>query len=96
MYITPRISGNSVGNIKYTKGWNGVLFIHNGPYEEGVFKFRIDFTLKYPLNLPTVMFSPKQIFHPFVKFESGKMDIEAIFAKSEMYDDQNYIAGQLI
>ena len=62
MYITPRIGiapQGSGSSMKITKGWNGVIFVKDGPYEDGIFKFRIDFTLKYPLNLPTVMFSPK-------------------------------------
>ena len=57
MYITPMIQTQNDGDkISYTKGWNGVIFVHSGPYEQGVFKFRIDFTLKYPLQLPTVLF----------------------------------------
>ena len=78
MYLAPRM-GKAPKNIKinfgYTKGWTGVIFVHNGSYEEGIFKFRIDFTHKYPLNLPIVMFNPKQVFHPYVNFESGKLDI---------------------
>ena len=78
MYLNPRMGPAPQGSgsqMKITKGWNGVIFVKDGPYEDGIFKFRIDFTLKYPLNLPTVMFSPKQVYHPYVKFESGKLDI---------------------
>ena len=78
MYITPmiQIQNQSTGDqIKYTKGWNGVIFVHSGPYEQGVFKFRIDFTLKYPLHLPAVLFKSRQVYHPFVKFETGSLDV---------------------
>ena len=42
------------------------------------------------------MFTQNQVFHPFVKFESGKLDVYSLYAKSNMYDDENYIAGQVI
>ena len=94
MYLTPRLGPAPQGSgskMKITKGWNGVIFVKDGPYEDGIFKFRIDFTLKYPLNLPTVMFSPKQVYHPHVKFESGKLDIQTLFQMPSSHEDDNYI-----
>jgi ubiquitin-protein ligase len=49
LYLTPRMAGST------TKGWNGVIFVHQGPYQDGVFKFRIDFPQLY--QTPVVMFS---------------------------------------
>ena len=52
MYLSPRMGPAPQGSgtkMKITKGWNGVIFVKDGPYEAGIFKFRIDFTLKYPL-----------------------------------------------
>ena len=99
MYITPMMRTdllNTGGDLFATKGWNGVIFVHSGPYELGVFKFRISFAMKHPLTLPTVMFKGKQVYHPFVKFESGKLDVQSLFSNKPGYEDENYYSGQLI
>jgi ubiquitin-protein ligase len=56
LYLTSRTDGS--------RGWNGVIFVHQGPYEEGVFKFRIDFPKIY--STPVVMFTPSQVYNPYV------------------------------
>ena len=96
MYITPMMRTdllNTGGDLFATKGWNGVIFVHSGPYELGVFKFRISFAMKHPLTLPTVMFKGKQVYHPFVKFESGKLDVQSLFSNKPGYEDENYYSG---
>ena len=35
LYLTPREENEL--------GWNGVIFVHTGAYQDGVFKFSIDF-----------------------------------------------------
>ena len=52
LYITPRVATLEGISHNVTRGWNGVIFINQGVYEGGVFKFRIDFPLQYPLKLP--------------------------------------------
>jgi len=42
--------------LNYNKGWNGVIFVHTGPYEDQNFKFRVDFRDRP--QLPFVMFTP--------------------------------------
>ena len=106
MYLTPRLSPSPlIGAVpleaaaasSVTKGWNGVLFIHEGIYEGGVFKFRIDFPMSYPLNLPSVKFQANQVFHPFVELESGILDLVPLFMQSDRsHNDQNYVDGLLV
>lgn len=83
MYLTPRVGPSPLEGHSQpvTKGWNGVLFVHQGPYEGGVFKFRIDFPMAgFPLNLPSVRFTtPRQVFSPLVHFESGDFDFVRLF-----------------
>ena len=75
-------------NFKVTKAWNGVLFVHQGAYEGGVFKFKIDFPMIYPLNLPIVTFTARQVFSPVVKLETGVLDLARLFELSDhTYND---------
>lgn len=85
-------------DFQVTKGWNGIIFVHEGAYAGGIFKFRIDFPQRYPLNLPLVSFSPHQVLHPLVKFESGRLELASFFEMPERtsYCDANYIDGKLI
>ena len=68
-----------------------------GAYEGGVFKFKIDFPLKYPLNLPLVTFTQKQVYHPLVELQSGRLDLARLFEHPDSsYCDENYICGRLV
>ena len=99
MYLTPRMGESPLEQVscQVTKGWNGILFVHDGPYEGGVFKFKIDFPLKYPLNLPQVTFTQKQVYHPLVELPSGRLDLARLFEHPDSsYCDENYISGQLV
>ena len=99
MYLTPRVGSAPIDGVDFqvTKGWNGVVFIHEGLYEGGVFKFRIDFPISYPLNLPTVKFQAKQVFHPAVELESGMLDLVPFFEQPDRsHCDENYIDGVLV
>ena len=39
-----------------------------------MFKFKVIFPLAYPTGSPQVYFMPQQVFHPYVKIETGKLD----------------------
>ncbi|RNA40197.1 AKT-interacting -like [Brachionus plicatilis] len=53
--------------------WYGVIFLHQGLYEGGVFRF----TLFIPENFdcPRVIFNPI-VFHPLINNETGELDIK--------------------
>jgi len=61
--------------------WFGVLFIRQGYYQEGVFRF----TVKIPQQFPdgdcprVILDSP--VFHPLVHPESGELDVRRGFQK---------------
>ncbi|CAF0801093.1 unnamed protein product [Brachionus calyciflorus] len=53
--------------------WYGVIFLHQGLYEGGVFRF----TLFIPDNFdcPRVIFNPI-IYHPLINNETGELDVK--------------------
>eukprot|EP01012_Entosiphon_sulcatum_P048003 TRINITY_DN6584_c0_g1_i1.p1 TRINITY_DN6584_c0_g1~~TRINITY_DN6584_c0_g1_i1.p1 ORF type:complete len:231 (-),score=38.45 TRINITY_DN6584_c0_g1_i1:8-700(-) len=59
------------------KAWNGVLFMRNGLYRKGVFKFTITFPDDYPHACPTVKFTTR-VFHPQVA-PDGRVDVSAVY-----------------
>ena len=67
LYLTPRVVDG-----QQTKGWNGVVWVHSGPYAgDHSFKFRIDFPQF--LKMPVVKFSTLQVYHPYVSLDSGQL-----------------------
>lgn len=59
--------------------WYGVLFIHHGIYEEGIFKFVMSIPQNYPDgDCPLVKFVPP-VYHPLVNIETGELDIKQAF-----------------
>lgn len=59
--------------------WYGVLFIHHGFYEEGVFKFIMTIPENYPDgDCPIVKFVPA-VYHPLINFETGEVDVKQAF-----------------
>ncbi|WWC89298.1 uncharacterized protein L201_004219 [Kwoniella dendrophila CBS 6074] len=57
IYITP----SKEGILK----WNGVFFVHRGPYVGSILRFTILFPFTYPQNGPTLRFD-SDVFHPMV------------------------------
>ncbi|KAK6910042.1 hypothetical protein I203_104071 [Kwoniella mangroviensis CBS 8507] len=57
IYITPSREG--------LLRWNGVFFVHRGPYAGSILRFIILFPPTYPQNGPTLRFD-SDVFHPMV------------------------------
>ncbi|XP_070574120.1 AKT-interacting protein-like isoform X2 [Ptychodera flava] len=61
--------------------WFGVLFIRQGLYQEGIFKFTLSIPENYPDgDCPRLVFDPP-IFHPIVDPMSGELDVKRTFTK---------------
>ena len=55
VYILPQFNNISI--------WHGVVFVRDGYYKNGIFKFKIKIPNKYPNVEPTVEFFSK-MYHP--------------------------------
>jgi len=51
-----------------------VIFVREGYYREGIFKFEIHIPQNYPSKPPEIQFTTK-IFHPLVDISTGKLDL---------------------
>ena len=60
------------------KVWHGVIFIREGLYKDGIFKFVITIPQNYPAKAPEITFTSK-VFHPYVDFSNGKLDLSVNF-----------------
>ncbi|RKP14780.1 ubiquitin-conjugating enzyme/RWD-like protein, partial [Piptocephalis cylindrospora] len=69
MYVIPATDNIHV--------WYGVLFLHDGDYENAVFKFRLTIPESYPAQGPTLTFI-SDVFHPLVD-PSGILSLRARF-----------------
>jgi len=59
--------------------WFGVIFIRQGTYEDGVFRFTLDIPNNYPDgDCPTITFTPP-VYHPFIDAKSGKLNVSQGF-----------------
>jgi hypothetical protein len=45
--------------------WHGVIFVHSGPYSQGIFRFIVDIPSEYPAAAPAVRFTSR-VAHPMV------------------------------
>ena len=57
VYILPQFDNISI--------WHGVVFVRDGYYKNGIFKFKIKIPNKYPNDEPQVIFFSK-VFHPLI------------------------------
>lgn len=57
--------------------WYGVMFVQQGYYRKGIFKFVIDLPRTYPKERPVVTFLTP-IFHPYVR-SNGQLDLSLAF-----------------
>lgn len=59
--------------------WNGVIFIRNGIYQGGAYRFTLDISNEFPDSVaPRVTFFPP-VFHPMMDSESGQFDVNQGF-----------------
>ncbi|XP_069956130.1 AKT-interacting protein-like isoform X2 [Cherax quadricarinatus] len=60
--------------------WFGVIFIRQGIYQEGIFRFNLHIPENYPDgDVPTVIFETA-VFHPLIDPDSRELDIKRGFA----------------
>ncbi|KAK3598901.1 hypothetical protein CHS0354_036207 [Potamilus streckersoni] len=61
--------------------WNGVLFVRQGQYQDGVFKFTVNIPENFPHGeCPRVIFE-FPLFHPVVDPHTGELDVKRGFPK---------------
>jgi len=61
--------------------WFGVLFIRQGPYQEGVFRFHVEIPENYPDgDVPKVVFD-NPVFHPSVDPNTNSLNVKQGFHK---------------
>jgi len=71
LYVLP-----SADNIRR---WHGVVFVRNGYYGPGIYKFIIDIPEAYPKEIPRILFTSK-MFHPLINPTNGELDTSIEFA----------------
>ncbi|CCI43186.1 unnamed protein product [Albugo candida] len=72
IYVLPSFDNSRI--------WYGTIFIHQGLYRNGIFKFTIEIPSDYngPGTYPSIVFS-SSIFHPYVSPQTRKLDLKAKF-----------------
>lgn len=61
--------------------WHGVLFVRQGLYQEGVFRFSVQIPESYPDgDCPRVIFDPP-VFHPVIDPDTGELDVKRAIHK---------------
>ncbi|KAI8049420.1 ubiquitin-conjugating enzyme/RWD-like protein [Gilbertella persicaria] len=65
--------------------WYGVIFVHQGLYQSGVFKFRVAIPESYPEYSPSVTFM-SDMFHPLID-GGGNLSISQQFPTWRPYED---------
>ncbi|ORZ06843.1 ubiquitin-conjugating enzyme/RWD-like protein [Absidia repens] len=65
--------------------WYGILFLHQGLYNSGIFKFRLSIPENYPFGMPSVTFLT-DIFHPLIDSQ-GALRLSSAFPVWRPYQD---------
>ncbi|CDU24070.1 uncharacterized protein SPSC_02699 [Sporisorium scitamineum] len=58
--------------------WHSVIFVQNGPFSGGIFRFDIVFPPSYPSATPQVFFPPT-LLHPLVDPDTGRLLLSSRF-----------------
>lgn len=58
--------------------WHGVIFVQNGPFSGGIFRFDVVFPPTYPSATPQVFFPPT-LLHPLVDPDTGRLLLSSRF-----------------
>jgi len=67
LYVIPSASSSLI--------WYGVIFIHQGIYQGGVFRFTLFLPDNFPDECPRIIFNPI-VYHPLISAESGELDVK--------------------
>jgi ubiquitin-protein ligase len=70
IYVLPQVNNINI--------WQGVIFIRQGYFKDGIFRFKIEIPENYPNSSPH-MFFHNYIFHPLIDFETLELSIGAQF-----------------
>lgn len=61
--------------------WHAVIFVQNGPFSGGVFRFDLVFPSTYPCATPQVFFPPT-LLHPLVDPDTGRLLLSSRFPQA--------------
>ncbi len=59
--------------------WDGVIFLQQELYSQGVFRFRVDIPLDFPSPAPPRVFFLSNIFHPAIDPATGELNLARKF-----------------
>ena len=71
VYVVPRGLG--------VREWRGVVFVDEGYYRTGVFRFTIEIPLSYPDVAPSIVFPNHELLHPLIDPATGSLEIRNQF-----------------
>jgi ubiquitin-protein ligase len=61
--------------------WNGVMFVRQGIYQDGIFRFTVNIPANFPdCDCPSITFTPP-VYHPVIDPSTGSLDIIRAFHK---------------
>jgi len=69
IYVIPSVASLQV--------WFGVVFVRDGPYQNGIFHFTVYFKDDYPESIPVIRFR-NRIFHPQVEIRKGTFNTKLL------------------
>lgn len=65
----------SINNINI---WQGVIFIRQGYYKDGIFRFKIEIPYDYPNTIPLLYFND-YVYHPLIDPITGQLSLSPQF-----------------